>query len=66
MRLTLTQNAERLAGFAGGLGCKVHLVGHSMGALVALEAARRLQSAIRRDARPQHRRVDLWVSQGAA
>jgi pimeloyl-ACP methyl ester carboxylesterase len=47
MRLTLTQNAHRLARFAEGLGCKVHFVGHSMGGLVALEAARRMPPAAR-------------------
>ena len=47
IRLTLTQNAERLARFADGLGCKVHFVGHSMGGLVALEAARRMAPAVR-------------------
>jgi pimeloyl-ACP methyl ester carboxylesterase len=47
MRLTLTQNAERLAHFAESIGGKVHFVGHSMGGLVALEAARRVASAAR-------------------
>jgi pimeloyl-ACP methyl ester carboxylesterase len=47
MRLTLTQNAQRLARFAGELGSKVHFVGHSMGGLVALEAARRMPPAVR-------------------
>ena len=47
VRLTLSQNAERLARFAGGLGGKVHFVGHSMGGLVALEAARRMPAAAR-------------------
>jgi pimeloyl-ACP methyl ester carboxylesterase len=47
MRLTLTQNAERLARFARGLGGTVHFVGHSMGGLVALEAARRVAPAER-------------------
>jgi pimeloyl-ACP methyl ester carboxylesterase len=47
MRLTLTQNAHRLARYAGSLGCKVHLVGHSMGGLVALEAARRMPPHVR-------------------
>jgi pimeloyl-ACP methyl ester carboxylesterase len=47
VRLTLTQNAERLANFAQGLGRTVHLVGHSMGGLVALEAARRVPPAVR-------------------
>jgi pimeloyl-ACP methyl ester carboxylesterase len=40
LRLTLTQNAERLARFAVGAGGdRVHLVGHSLGGLVALKAA---------------------------
>jgi pimeloyl-ACP methyl ester carboxylesterase len=47
MRLTLTQNAERLAGWASAIGGTVHLVGHSMGGLVALEAARRMAPAVR-------------------
>jgi pimeloyl-ACP methyl ester carboxylesterase len=47
VRLTLTQNAERLAHFAGALGRKVHFVGHSMGGLVALEAARRMPPEVR-------------------
>ena len=47
VRFTLTQNVERLARFADGLGCKVHFVGHSMGGLVALEAARRMAAGVR-------------------
>lgn len=47
VRLTLSENAERLAHFARGLGCRVHFVGHSMGGLVALEAARRMPPAAR-------------------
>ncbi len=47
VRLTLSQNAERLARFAGGFGGKVHFVGHSMGGLVAVEAARRMPAAVR-------------------
>jgi pimeloyl-ACP methyl ester carboxylesterase len=47
VRLTLTQNAERLARFAGAIGSKVHFVGHSMGGLVALEAARRMPPDVR-------------------
>jgi pimeloyl-ACP methyl ester carboxylesterase len=43
LRLTLTENAERLARFARGAGAdRVHLVGHSLGGLVALKAAQSL------------------------
>jgi pimeloyl-ACP methyl ester carboxylesterase len=47
VRLTLTQNAERLARYANALGRRVHFVGHSMGGVVALEAARRMLPAVR-------------------
>jgi pimeloyl-ACP methyl ester carboxylesterase len=43
MRLTLEENAERLCRYCHGLtGGKLHLVGHSMGGLVALGLAQRL------------------------
>lgn len=48
VRCDLTDNAQRLARYVEGLGRdKVHLVGHSMGGLVAYSAARRLPSALR-------------------
>ena len=47
VRLTLTENTERLARFVAALERRVHFVGHSMGGLVALEAARRVPRAVR-------------------
>lgn len=48
VRCSLDENAERLARHIEALGCgPVHLVGHSMGGLVALAAARLLPSALR-------------------
>jgi len=39
MRLTLTKNAERLANFLSGVNAaRLHLVGHSLGGLIALRA----------------------------
>jgi pimeloyl-ACP methyl ester carboxylesterase len=47
VRSTLTQNAARLAEICRERGGKLHFVGHSMGGLVALEAARRVPKACR-------------------
>ena len=47
MRFTITQNAERLAELCRGRTGRLHFVGHSMGGLVALEAARRVPEACR-------------------
>ncbi len=47
MRSTLTQNAVRLAELCTGGADRLHFVGHSMGGLVALEAARRVPQACR-------------------
>ena len=42
MRCTLTENSERLSAYCGAIECDVlHLVGHSLGGLVALHAAAR-------------------------
>jgi pimeloyl-ACP methyl ester carboxylesterase len=43
VRLNLHENIERLRGYCGELpGGKLHLVGHSMGGLIALKAAERM------------------------
>ncbi|MGZ8156673.1 MAG: esterase/lipase family protein [Burkholderiales bacterium] len=47
VRLSLTENARRLAGYCERLSGKLHFVGHSMGSLVALEAARLVPEACR-------------------
>ena len=45
MRLTLEQNRERLVHYCRAATGKLHLVGHSMGGLIALQAAERLPAA---------------------
>jgi hypothetical protein len=48
MRLTLEQNVERLRGYCSELTRgKLHLVGHSMGGLIALATAERVPPACR-------------------
>lgn len=48
VRCDLTQNATRLASHVEALGVRpVHLVGHSMGGLVAICAAQRVQPSLR-------------------
>ena len=43
MRLTLAENADRLAAYCGGVqAARVHLVGHSLGGLVVLRALERV------------------------
>jgi pimeloyl-ACP methyl ester carboxylesterase len=47
VRCDLTENAHRLAAYVEALDRTVHLVGHSMGGVVAVSAAQRLSPALR-------------------
>lgn len=48
VRCDLTENAKLLASYIEALGVRpVHLVGHSMGGLVAIQAAQRLEASLR-------------------
>lgn len=48
VRCDLTENARQLAGYLDGLGRNaIHLVGHSMGGVVAISAAQRLNPELR-------------------
>ncbi len=48
VRLTLTQNAQRLARYCKALDCaKIHFAAHSLGGLVALQTAKLMQPDLR-------------------